>query len=833
MSLNKDAPSAVTLLQAIIFLQFGASFFIVVLTTVGIAFSYPVASYYLMALLQVVVTIPGIVHIALQGNIWVAIYITFQLVTAVCEIYWLIYMIFDNQSAGRWVGLSLLTAINIVAVVIAMWFRQKVLKMPCKKNKEKKKEDPKPEMKTPSTSISEIEKSKAARSSKESSATSSKRSSEKSTNKSEEKSEERESEKSSKGNRKVRKVKKNKPSRLPIDSREVSSPAARSTKPPSKSPITTDFIEMVVDGFLLLLLTVGALGAKIALFPSTGCFSHDVMMKQASHFSVGEQLDESDNNITWIQTYLYDFGFGEMPLPDHWNRLSIAGIDERGNYLQENTGRLIWRQNVPFDFDRPFNIQGIKDFVVMLQRHQEYCTVMMDDPRYQQLRRENVSVAVLDHFLQECMGGLAHLLNASVIQFSNWPISDGYVTSLNLPASPASVPKTGTRLSSVAMSFLQRCQNVLFHVAIAVTRFVQMRTLDSLFARKNYPWIQVEMNEAQRPIFAGRSEMMFESVRPINNRIKFFGAASTMPPENYISSTGHLSSYSSTVSFSEPVILSNNASNFTAECDTCHRVHTEQLAQRRQWFFETVTDRSVIVNRQNELRGKYPTINWERVHTEKFVLVTFGSVAQVDKIHHELLSSLLSTFSRQPGLIIWQSNLSAEDIRRIHNLTVPDNVLISSWVPIKELLAHENIEFLICHGGINTVNELGMFGVPVLGVPLQGDQASNLARVVDLGAAELMTIIELNDGKLDEMMEKMRENLARYWQRSEKLAKMLAQHRQFHTGYQQFWLNWVARHGKRIESKKLVRYEYLGDLENRFWMTAFGTILLAVLVISS
>ena len=44
---------------------------------------------------------------------------------------------------------------------------------------------------------------------------------------------------------------------------------------------------------------------------------------------------------------------------------------------------------------------------------------------------------------------------------------------------------------------------------------------------------------------------------------------------------------------------------------------------------------------------------------------------------------------------------------------------------------------------------------------LQGDQASNLARVVDLGAAELMTIIELNEGKLDEMMGKMRMNLER------------------------------------------------------------------------
>lgn len=68
MTLNKEAPGAVTLLQAVIFLQFGASFFITVMTTVGISFGYSVASYFLMALLQVLVAIPGIVHVALQGN---------------------------------------------------------------------------------------------------------------------------------------------------------------------------------------------------------------------------------------------------------------------------------------------------------------------------------------------------------------------------------------------------------------------------------------------------------------------------------------------------------------------------------------------------------------------------------------------------------------------------------------------------------------------------------------------------------------------------------------------------------------------------------------------
>ncbi|ETN79936.1 hypothetical protein NECAME_09507 [Necator americanus] len=44
----------------------------------------------------------------------------------------------------------------------------------------------------------------------------------------------------------------------------------------------------------------------------------------------------------------------------------------------------------------------------------------------------------------ECMGGLAFLLNASVVQYSNWPIADGYITSLNVPANPSAIPKTGS-----------------------------------------------------------------------------------------------------------------------------------------------------------------------------------------------------------------------------------------------------------------------------------------------------------------------------------------------------------------------------------------------------
>lgn len=79
-------------------------------------------------------------------TVWVAIYIAFQLVTSVCEIYWLIVMIADSQPAGRWVGLLLLTLINVTAVVIALWFRNKTLNMQSKKKTKNEKTNEKPKL---------------------------------------------------------------------------------------------------------------------------------------------------------------------------------------------------------------------------------------------------------------------------------------------------------------------------------------------------------------------------------------------------------------------------------------------------------------------------------------------------------------------------------------------------------------------------------------------------------------------------------------------------------------------------------------------------------------
>ncbi|KAB7504249.1 UDP-glucuronosyltransferase [Armadillidium nasatum] len=106
-----------------------------------------------------------------------------------------------------------------------------------------------------------------------------------------------------------------------------------------------------------------------------------------------------------------------------------------------------------------------------------------------------------------------------------------------------------------------------------------------------------------------------------------------------------------------------------------------------------------------------------------FILFSLGTAVEPQDMTNEQLEAILSVFQSLKQRIIWKW-----DFKRIENL--PQNVKLISWLPQQDVLAHPKIRLFITHGGLSSLREASYFGVPVLGMPVFGDQMANIAEVI-------------------------------------------------------------------------------------------------------
>lgn len=71
-------------------------------------------------------------------------------------------------------------------------------------------------------------------------------------------------------------------------------------------------------------------------------------------------------------------------------------------------------------------------------------------------------------------------------------------------------------------------------------------------------------------------------------------------------------------------------------------------------------------------------------------------------------------------------------------------------------LAHPKIKLFISHGGALGLNEAVYEGVPVLGIPLLGDQLASLKVLASYGAAEILDYADISN---DTVLTKIRKVL--------------------------------------------------------------------------
>ncbi|KAJ8711851.1 hypothetical protein PYW08_008805 [Mythimna loreyi] len=107
------------------------------------------------------------------------------------------------------------------------------------------------------------------------------------------------------------------------------------------------------------------------------------------------------------------------------------------------------------------------------------------------------------------------------------------------------------------------------------------------------------------------------------------------------------------------------------------------------------------------------------------IYFSMGSNLRSKDLPDEVKISLLKMFGSLKQTVLWKFEEVLPDL--------PKNVHILEWAPQQAILAHPNLAVFITHGGLLSTTESIHFGVPIIGIPVFGDQFINVGKSINKG----------------------------------------------------------------------------------------------------
>ncbi|XP_032584974.1 UDP-glycosyltransferase UGT5-like [Drosophila mojavensis] len=205
------------------------------------------------------------------------------------------------------------------------------------------------------------------------------------------------------------------------------------------------------------------------------------------------------------------------------------------------------------------------------------------------------------------------------------------------------------------------------------------------------------------------------------------------------------------------------------------------------------------------------------------ILISWGSQLRANSLSSAKRESLLRALARLPQQIIW----------KWENDTLPNqpaNVHIMKWLPQRDILAHPNLRVFFSHGGLMGLTEAVASGVPVVGMPVYGDQYLNVAALVQRGMAVRVDLRQFSEQTVFDALTQALD--PSYKQQAKKVAAAYNERPQLAMDNALWWVHHVAEtRGApllRSSAAKLNRFVYYSlDV-----YVTIGAALLLLLVVA-
>ncbi|KAK2837942.1 hypothetical protein Q5P01_015154 [Channa striata] len=123
------------------------------------------------------------------------------------------------------------------------------------------------------------------------------------------------------------------------------------------------------------------------------------------------------------------------------------------------------------------------------------------------------------------------------------------------------------------------------------------------------------------------------------------------------------------------------------------------------------------------------------------VIFTLGSI--INNITTEKANMIASALAQIPQKVLWKYSGEKPE-------TLGTNTRTYDWLPQNDLLGHPKTKAFITHGGTNGIYEAIYHGVPMVGIPVFGDQPDNMVHIKSKGAA---VIVDFSSMKTEDLKE--------------------------------------------------------------------------------
>ncbi|KAL6435036.1 hypothetical protein ACFW04_005264 [Cataglyphis niger] len=136
------------------------------------------------------------------------------------------------------------------------------------------------------------------------------------------------------------------------------------------------------------------------------------------------------------------------------------------------------------------------------------------------------------------------------------------------------------------------------------------------------------------------------------------------------------------------------------------------------------------------------------------LLFSLGSMIKATTMPQKKLDVIVKVLSSIPQKVIWKWEV--EDLP--HKM---DNVMIRKWLPQFDVMNHPNIKCYLGHGGLLGVSEAVYVGLPMILIPMYGDQFHNTAAVKTRGTAVELAFNDLSEQSLRDALDTCFNNTSR------------------------------------------------------------------------